>query len=263
MSSACRWRSSAGVSSLACRPRASRRRGRRTPASPQPWRPRTGDSRPGRAARPVPSVFTPITLARARLGEPDQEKSGKNRLRAGRIPWSGQALSLVRATCAGLHWSRPVTTREQLVSVRVLVVDDTEHVRSMLVDMLGLDGFDVVGQAGDGATAVTAADDTDPDVIVMDLRMPGVDGLEATRRIRARRPSQAIVLYTAYLDDKIIARRTARAPDCASARSKDCSSWSASCPGSAWRWPTSRATATTDVGRGNDYSPERRGRRAA
>jgi DNA-binding NarL/FixJ family response regulator len=90
------------------------------------------------------------------------------------------------------------------VSVRVLVVDDTEHVRSMLVDMLSLDGFDVVGQAGDGASAVTVADETDPDVIVMDLRMPGVDGIESTRRIRARRPSQAIVLYTAYLDDKII-----------------------------------------------------------
>ena len=89
------------------------------------------------------------------------------------------------------------------MTVRVLVVDDTEHVRSMLVDMLELDGFDVVGEAASGTEAVTAATDKDPDVIVMDYKMPGMDGLAAARAIRSTRPRQGIILYTAYLDQKL------------------------------------------------------------
>ena len=86
------------------------------------------------------------------------------------------------------------------MSAKVLVVDDTDHVRHMLVDMLQLDGFDVVGQAASGDRAVTMVDDTNPDVIVMDYKMPGMDGLSAARLIRETRPSQPIILYTAYLD---------------------------------------------------------------
>jgi DNA-binding NarL/FixJ family response regulator len=89
------------------------------------------------------------------------------------------------------------------VAVRIVVVDDTDHVRTMLVDMLRLDGFDVVGEADDGATAVDVIVDTDPHVVVMDMRMRTVGGLEASRRVRAVRPHQRIVLYTAYLDAKI------------------------------------------------------------
>jgi CheY-like chemotaxis protein len=89
------------------------------------------------------------------------------------------------------------------VTVKVLVVDDTEHVRSMLVDMLELDGFDVVGEAASGGEAVGAAADNDPDVIVMDYKMPGMDGLSAARAIRATRPNQGIILYTAYLDQDL------------------------------------------------------------
>ncbi|MDQ4025123.1 MAG: response regulator [Actinomycetota bacterium] len=89
------------------------------------------------------------------------------------------------------------------MTVKVLVVDDTDHVRAMLVDMLELDGFDVVGEAGSGKEAVDAAAAHDPDVIVMDYKMPEMDGLTAARAIRETRPSQGIILYTAYLDQKL------------------------------------------------------------
>jgi DNA-binding NarL/FixJ family response regulator len=89
------------------------------------------------------------------------------------------------------------------LTAKVLVVDDTDHVRAMLVDMLELDGFDVIAQASSGDDAIAHAVADSPDVIVMDYKMPGMDGLTAARKIRATRPSQAIILYTAYLDAEL------------------------------------------------------------
>jgi response regulator NasT len=94
-------------------------------------------------------------------------------------------------------------TEGHVDDVRVLVVDDTDHVRKMLVDMLELDGFDVVGQAASGDEVLPLAETTTPDVIVMDYKMPGMDGLAAARSVRTARPEQAIILYTAYLDSKL------------------------------------------------------------
>ncbi len=83
---------------------------------------------------------------------------------------------------------------------RILVVDDTDHVRDMLVNMLELDGFAVVGQAASGWEAVEMATQKSPDVIIMDHKMPRMDGLEAARKIREETPAQPIILYSAYLD---------------------------------------------------------------
>lgn len=88
-------------------------------------------------------------------------------------------------------------------SVRVVVVDDTDHVREMLSSMLALDGFNVVGEARSGEEAIGLVSDQKPDVVVMDYSMPGMDGLEATRQIRSAMPKQSIILYTAYVDDPL------------------------------------------------------------
>jgi CheY-like chemotaxis protein len=92
---------------------------------------------------------------------------------------------------------------EEPTSAKVLVVDDTEHVKRMLVDMLELDGFDVVGQASTGREGLDLALEREPDVVVMDYKMDGMDGLAAARAIRSAAPSQAIILYTAYMDPSL------------------------------------------------------------
>lgn len=84
-----------------------------------------------------------------------------------------------------------------------MVVDDTEHLRRMLVTMLDLDGFAIVGDHGSGEEALAAIDSADPDVVVIDYKMPDMDGLETARRIRAQRPEQVVILYTAFIDDAL------------------------------------------------------------
>jgi DNA-binding NarL/FixJ family response regulator len=90
--------------------------------------------------------------------------------------------------------------------IRVLLVDDDAMVRAGLSMMLdGAAGITVVGEAADGQEAIAATDVHAPDVILMDLRMPRVDGITATRRLRARvRPPEVIVLTTFDTDENIL-----------------------------------------------------------
>ncbi|MEV4677852.1 MULTISPECIES: response regulator [Actinomadura] len=90
--------------------------------------------------------------------------------------------------------------------LRVLIVDDDALVRAGLSMMLdGAGGLTVAGEAADGAEVPAAADAHAPDVVLMDLRMPQVDGITATRRLRARpNPPEVIVLTTFDSDEDIL-----------------------------------------------------------
>ncbi|WP_412169135.1 response regulator transcription factor [Curtobacterium flaccumfaciens pv. flaccumfaciens] len=91
------------------------------------------------------------------------------------------------------------------MTIRVLVVDDQAIVRDGLVTVLSLvPDLQVVGQAADGAEAIAAVDRHEPDVVLMDLRMPGVDGPTATARIVAEHPGVAVLVLTTYADDDSI-----------------------------------------------------------
>jgi DNA-binding NarL/FixJ family response regulator len=86
--------------------------------------------------------------------------------------------------------------------IRVMIVDDQRVVREGLTMLVGLsEGIEVVGCAADGAEAIAMASELRPDVILMDLRMPGTDGVEATRVITGAEHG-AVVVLTTYADDE-------------------------------------------------------------
>lgn len=89
--------------------------------------------------------------------------------------------------------------------MRIAIVDDDPLVRMGLRAIMGSEpGWDVVGEAGDGAEAVALAVAERPDVMLMDIRMPGVDGLEATRRILATAPHVAVLVLTTFEVDEYV-----------------------------------------------------------
>jgi two-component system nitrate/nitrite response regulator NarL len=95
---------------------------------------------------------------------------------------------LVVGTNAGTY--EPVTTR-------ILIVDDHPLTRDALAALLGQNGFTVAGQAADGETGVRRAEELGPDLILLDLSMPGMNGLEALPQLRAAAPTAEVVVLTA------------------------------------------------------------------
>jgi DNA-binding NarL/FixJ family response regulator len=91
--------------------------------------------------------------------------------------------------------------------IRVLVADDQKVVRDGLAMLLGLlDGIEVIGTAVDGADAVRQALSAEPDIVLMDLNMPTVDGVEATRRLVEAGARARVVVLTTYADDDWVFR---------------------------------------------------------
>ena len=92
-----------------------------------------------------------------------------------------------------------------MTGVRVVVVDDHQIVRDGLVALLGnLDDVEVVGSAADGRDAVHVVAEAEPDVVVMDIQMPQLDGIEATRFITGKHPGVRVVMLTMNEDDETI-----------------------------------------------------------
>ena len=97
---------------------------------------------------------------------------------------------------------------EKQTAIRLVVVDDHLVVREGLRFMLeeADEGFVLVGDASDGRSALEIVGKVQPDVVLMDLRMPGMDGLEAIQRIRAAWPRVAVLILTTYSEDDLMIR---------------------------------------------------------
>src|SRR5215470_13629036 len=115
---------------------------------------------------------------------------------------------MARPSACNSLWREDKRMSAEPEIIRVVVVDDHLVVREGLRMMLELagEGFALVGDAADGATALHVVDALQPDVVLMDVRMPGMDGLEAIAHIRSTWPRIAVVILTTYNEDDLMLR---------------------------------------------------------
>jgi len=101
--------------------------------------------------------------------------------------------------------STTVTARKQSAKTKIVLADDHPLLRKALKDLLEKEtDFEITGEAGDGEEAVRLATQTTPDVVIMDISMPNLDGLQATQQIKARCPNVAVLVLTVHTDDECI-----------------------------------------------------------
>ena len=93
------------------------------------------------------------------------------------------------------------------MAVHVLICDDQETFRSAAREVVNsTQGFEVVGETSTGEDSVVAAGRLHPDLVLMDVHLPGIDGLEASRRIRAQNPKVAVLLLSTYDSEEFASR---------------------------------------------------------
>ena len=107
------------------------------------------------------------------------------------------------------------------MTIRVLLVDDHTMVRQSMRRSMEGEGFEIVGEAGDGEEGVRLAAALAPDVVLMDVSMPVLDGVEAARRVKAQSPATNIVMLTMHADADVV--RRALAAGAVGYLTKDCS----------------------------------------
>jgi DNA-binding NarL/FixJ family response regulator len=109
-----------------------------------------------------------------------------------------------------------------VIEIKLLIVDDLEHVRQGLRTILELAGdLEIVGEACNGLEAIQQVEHLQPDVVLMDLVMPQVDGLEATERIKAKHPGTGVVMISIHDDEETRKRAEGAGADAFLAKGTD------------------------------------------
>jgi NarL family two-component system response regulator LiaR len=108
-------------------------------------------------------------------------------------------------TMTNSRTSIKVSPRGQSAKTKIVLADDHPLLRKALKDLLEKESdFSIIGEAGDGEEAVRLATQITPDIVIMDISMPNLDGLQATQQIKARCPNVAVLVLTVHTDDECI-----------------------------------------------------------